>query len=280
MSTVLSDTKCTLGEGAFWHPLRGTFFWFDILGKRLYEMTAEGQRDWAFDECHSAAGWLSESALMVASETGLYRLDLDTGARERIVALEADDPVTRSNDGRADPQGGFWIGTMGFGLETGKGAIYRYYRGEVRKLYPGISIPNAICFAPDGQSACFTDTVQGVIQRVRLDAQGWPTGAPEPFIDLRAEGLKPDGAVIDAEGRLWNAQWGASRVAVYGTDGAFLQAFAFPASQISCPCMGGADLSTLYATSAAVGLPDEDAAGRTFCLPVAAKGVAEPQVIL
>lgn len=280
MTVTLSTTRCTLGEGAFWHPLRKTFFWFDILGKRLYEMTADGQRDWAFDECHSAAGWISESALLVAGETGLYRMDLDSGTRARVVALEADDPTTRSNDGRADPQGGFWIGTMGFGLESGKGAIYRYHRGHLHKLFDRISIPNAICFAPDGQSACFTDTEAGVIQRVALDAEGWPKAKPVPFIDLRAEGLNPDGAVIDAQGRLWNAQWGASRVAVYDTDGAFLQAYSFPASQISCPCLGGPDLSTLYATSAAEGLSDEAAAGQTFCLPVAARGRPEPQVIL
>ena len=87
-----------------------------------------------------------QNSLLIASESALEVFDILTGRTDRIVALEADNPKTRSNDGRADPWGGFWIGTMAKDHEKHAGAIYRYYRGELRKLLPNISISNAICF--------------------------------------------------------------------------------------------------------------------------------------
>jgi sugar lactone lactonase YvrE len=111
--TVFDARICGLGEGALWHPRRGQLFWFDILGKRMLTQTPDGPQDWTFAEMVSAAGWLDHDNLLIASETALFRFDLTTGQRHNVVALEANNPATRSNDGRADRQGGFWIGTMG-----------------------------------------------------------------------------------------------------------------------------------------------------------------------
>ena len=121
--------------------------------------------------------------------------------------------------------------------------------------------------------------------KVALDAAGWPIGAPQVWLDLTAEGLNPDGAVIDAEGRFWNAQWGAGRAAAYGPDGAFLQAVETPgALQSSCPAFGGPDLSTLFITTALEHMDAEarakhPASGQLFAFPGVAKGLPEPQVI-
>ena len=266
MSQVYDPRVCQLGEGPLWHPLRQQLFWFDILGKRLLSRDGDRPLEWSFDEHVSAAGWIDETRFLMASETSLSVFDLETGARAHVCDLEADNPVTRSNDGRADPQGGFWIGTMGKKAEAFAGSIYRWYRGELRQLYDKITVTNSICFAPDGRSAYFTDTWSGKIQRVALDADGWPDGAPEVFVDLKAEGLNPDGSVVDAEGNLWNAQWGAFRIACYSAAGDLLRTVEFPAKQVSCPAFGGADLGTLYATSAAVGVSG-DADGQTFSVP-------------
>jgi sugar lactone lactonase YvrE len=276
MMQVFDDRACALGEGPLWHPLRRELFWFDILGKRLLSKS----QDWSFDEHVSAAGWVDEDTLLVASETGLWRFSISSGARECVIAMEADNPVTRSNDGRADPFGGFWIGTMGKAMEKGAGAIYRYYRGELRRIVDGITVSNSICFAPDGQLAYFADTATRTVQCVRLSASdGWPIGEPKTFLDLRADNLRPDGSVVDADGNLWNAQWGAARVAVYSPEGALRKVIAVPASQSTCPAFGGADLDTLYVTSAADGV-DESDAGKTFMQKTDAKGQAEHQVIL
>ncbi|MBV1787642.1 SMP-30/gluconolactonase/LRE family protein [Marinobacterium sp. D7] len=281
------ERPCTLGEGALWHPERQQLFWFDILGNTLMTLNDEGVADqWHFDEHVSAAGWIDRDTLLIASESGLYRFDIDTGAREPVCPLEADNPVTRSNDGRADPRGGFWIGTMGKAAEPNAGAIYRYYRGELRRLIAPLTIPNAICFSPEGRYGYFADTAKGAIWRVELDGEsGWPAGEPELFIDCRREGVNPDGAVVDSEGRLWNAQWGASRIACYDPDGQFVTAIAFPTEQISCPAFGGADFSRLFATSAREGmsaeeLSDQPKAGCTFVIGTEVSGRAEPRVFL
>jgi len=271
-------TRCILGEGPLWHPKRQELYWFDILGKRLHRKG----RHWQFDDHVSAAGWVDNDRLMVADSGGLFLFDLVTGARDDVVALEADNPVTRSNDGRADPFGGFWIGTMGINAEPGAGAIYRYYGGELRELYRGITIPNAICFSPDGAHVHFTDTPKRQIMRQRLsDRDGWPEGDPEIWLNLKPEDLNPDGAVIDAHGNFWNAQWGAGRVACYAPNASFLGAVDFPATQTSCPAFGGPQLRTLFCTSAAEGLADTAPDhGKTFSSPVETTGQEEHQVIL
>ena len=268
-------TPCRLGEGPLWHPTRGQLFWFDILGHRLHT----AGRHWQFDTYASAAGWVDDDTLLVATATGLRLFDIETGHTTPLVALEADNPVTRSNDGRADPQGGFWIGTMGIKAERGAGAIWRFHRGELRRLYDGISISNAICFAPDGRSACFADTPTQQIMRVALDANGWPSGTPQVHIDLTGTEHHPDGAVIDAAGNLFNAQWGSGRVAVYDPSGRQIDTIPVPGAQSTCPAFGGADLSTLFCTSAADGLdgPDE---GLTYATATRYTGQREHRVIL
>ena len=271
---IYDDRPCELGEGPLWHPLRQELFWFDILQKRLLSKT----QSWNFEEHYSAAGWIDSEQLFLASETGLWTFSIATGAREKVAGLEADNPVTRSNDGRADPYGGFWIGTMGKDAEAYAGAIYRYFKGEVRVIAPRITVSNSICFSPDGLWAYFADTESRRIQRLRLDENGWPKGDPEVFQDLRQDELNPDGSVVDAEGRLWNAQWDAGRVACYDQDG-FVEAITVPTARATCPAFGGDDLETMFVTSAAVGQNDA-AAGKTFSCSPGIKGQAEHQVIL
>ena len=278
--TVFSQTKCILGEGAFWHPERAQFFWFDILGKKLLTVVNGEEHHWDFDECVSAAGWVDHDTLILASASALWKFDLTTGEQEFLHSLEADNAVTRSNDGRADPWGGFWIGTMGYNAEPGAGAIYRYYKGELRTLVPDVTITNAICFAPDRSCAYYVDTAKGQVMRQPLaPTDGWPEGAPEVFLDLADEDFGADGAVVDANGNFWNAQWGASRVACYAPDGRLLEVIPVTTPQASCPAFGGADLSTLYVTTAADGVEDADA-GKTFAIETNARGQREHQVIL
>lgn len=277
---IFDARPCELGEGPLWHPVRKELFWFDILNRTLHSKA----QSWTFPELVSAAGWISADELLIACETGLFRFNLVSGERTSIAS--AGTAETRSNDGRADRQGGFWFGTMGKKAEHAAGAIWRWYRGEVRQLFPGVTIPNSITFTLDGRAAHFSDTAAGKVMKVALDAQGWPSADPELWLDLDRAGLNPDGAVIDAEGRFWNAQWGAGRVAAYGPDGAFLEAVETPgALQSSCPAFGGADLTTMYVTTALEHLDAEarakhPASGQVFAFPNIAKGLPEPQVLL
>jgi sugar lactone lactonase YvrE len=274
---IHDSTQCALGEGPIWHPERQQFFWFDILNMRLHT----DDKFWQFDEHVSAAGWVDHDTFLIASETQLFTFDIAQEEETYICGLESDNEVTRSNDGRADPQGGFWIGTMGKNAEHKAGAIYRFYKGELRKIIPNITISNAICFAPDGTTAYYTDTVVGKLMALDLDEDGWPTGKPRLIVDLSAEDFGIDGAVVDADGNIWNAQWGASRVAQYAPDGTFLEAIDLPAKQTSCPAFGGPDMSTLYCTSATQGMesPGTDD-GKTFAISTKTTGQKEHRIFL
>lgn len=286
MTPVFDDRPCMLGEGPLWHPERQQFFWFDILNRQLMTRDGNHPRSWEFDELVSAAGWVDQDVLLVASESGLWRFNLECGHKERVTSIEADQTETRSNDGRADPWGGFWIGTMGKRAEAGAGSIYRYYRGEVRRLVTDVTITNAICFAPDRSCAYYSDTASGQVMRQPLDPEtGWPQEEPQLYLDLTVEGLNPDGAVTDSAGNIWIAQWGASRVAAYDPNGKFLKAVGFPAKHTSCPAFGGKGLTTLFCTSARQGLDAETLEthplnGATFAAPDVATGLPEPRVIL
>ncbi|MGR3361574.1 MAG: SMP-30/gluconolactonase/LRE family protein [Paracoccus sp. (in: a-proteobacteria)] len=278
---ILDGRACFLGEGPLWHPLRGQLFWFDILDGRLLSRDAQGAREWPIGQMAAAAAWVDADTLAISTETGLRLFDIASGAHEPLAGIEADNAATRCNDGRADPMGGFWVSTMGKRAEPGAGAIYRYYRGAVAPLFTAITIPNAICFAPDGRRAYFADTPTGRIMTVALDAQGWPDGAPEVFADLAAEGLNPDGAQTDAQGGVWNAQWGAGRVARYRPDGTFDRAIAVGGRHASCPAFGGPDFATLFVTTARQGIEAPDAGqGCVYQAPAGIAGRAEPALLL
>ncbi|MEM1386563.1 MAG: SMP-30/gluconolactonase/LRE family protein [Pseudomonadota bacterium] len=281
---VFDNRRCELGEGALWHPELKQLFWFDILNKMLMTRQGDVTRRWQFDECVSAAGWVDADTLIVASEVALSRFSLSTSREDVLVPLEADRPETRSNDGRADRQGGFWIGTMGKAAEPGMGTIYRYYRGELRVVVEGITIPNGICFSEDGTRAFYACSPSRKIFSVSLDSDGWPKGEAQVFVDLTRDDLIPDGAVIDAAGLLWSAHWGASKVSGYDAEGARVADFAIPAKHCTCPAFGGPNLTTLYCTSALEALDPEEAArsenGMTFAVETEHRGLPEPRVVL
>jgi sugar lactone lactonase YvrE len=283
--TPWDDRACALGEGALWHPGRGQLYWFDITAGRLHTREDGAPRTYEIGEMASAAGWIDRNTLLIATETALRTLDLATGALARLHDLEAGNPATRSNDGRADPWGGFWIGTMGKEGEEGAGAIYRLHRGELRRLHGRITIPNAICFAPGAPLAYWTDTPTQVVMRQPLDPEtGWPAGEPEPHLDLSGTSRRPDGAVTDAAGNLWIAEYGGGRVTCSASDGALLSVHEVGGAHSTCPAFGGPDLTTLFVTTARQGLSGErladPAQGCTFAIPNAGRGRPEPRVIL
>ncbi|MEM8729850.1 MAG: SMP-30/gluconolactonase/LRE family protein [Pseudomonadota bacterium] len=279
VAIACDDRVCTLGEGPFWHPVRAQLFWFDILEHRLHSIDHGEPLWWDMGECTSCAGWLDRDHLMVVSETGFYRFSLLDGTRTLIRSLDADRGDMRSNDGRTDPLGGFWVGTMGKAAEPGAGAIYRLYQGALRKIHDGLTIPNSICFSPDGTLVYWADTLQQRILHQKLDRNGWPDGPIDVLVDLSEAGFYPDGSVTDASGGLWNAQWGAARVARYTPDGQFDRSIAVGGVHTTCPVFAGPELDQLFVTTATDGMDAPDAQqGRLFRAEPRKKGHPDPQL--
>ena len=284
---VLDEARCHLGEGPAYDAGSDTAWWFDILEKSLHEMRlADGAvARHALPVMASALAFIDDARQLVAADDGLYVRMLADGRLTIAAPLEADNPANRSNDGRAHPSGSFWIGTMGRHAEPRAGAIYAFRAGELTRLFTGITIPNAICFAPDGGTGYFADTHANVLHRVSLDpATGMPTGAPKTLhVHGGPGGL--DGAVVDAEGRIWCAIWGGACICVFSPEGECLRRVAVPARQPSCPVFAGADFRRVLVTSAYQGMDEAARAadvhhGRTFVLDAGVTGRPEPRVRL
>ncbi len=280
--SVIYEQPCRLGEGAFWHPIREQFFWFDIINKKLFTLDNGLSKSWQFDQHVSASAWIDEVTLLIASETHLFSFDIETNDRVDICELEANKDANRSNDGRADPWGGFWIGTMGKKAEHEQGAIYRFYNGQLVQLHHGISIPNSICFSPNEPLVYFSDTKQHIIFCQKLsDEDGWPEGDAEILVDLGPDMLNPDGAVVDATGNIWCALWGASQIACISKSGEIIYKLDVPPVQPTCPAFGGDGLLSMFLTSASEGLDNfAKADGQVFEISLGVAGVAEYQVRL
>jgi len=271
-------SHCQLGEGPQWHAATGRLYWCDILGRRLHWLKpatgATGHHD--LDQMVSLAAPCEDGGLLLVGEHRLARFDPKSGRTEGFCDFAADDPPTRGNDARVDRHGSLWFSRMGKGAEPGAGSLHRLHRGELTRLRTGLTIPNAICFSPGGEVAWFTDTPTGVVMRWALDREGWPVGEPTPWADFSAHAGNPDGAVVDAEGQLWLALWGAGRVVRLDNDGRIVAEIILPVSQPSCPAFAGERLERLYITSAREGLSEAELAGQPLAggLFVAEVGVA------
>lgn len=286
----ISDVVCQLGEGPTYDPATGTLYWFDIVGRKMLEKQMPDGSTLVHELPVMASALLmvdGERQLLV-TERGLELRDKHTGRLTLHKEVEADNPTTRSNDSRVHPSGALWFGTMATMQKDrkGQGAIYWYKSGEVRLLYPQIEIPNSICFSPDGSIAYFTDTVKNVLMRVACDpATGLPVGEPSALYDSRGEEGGLDGSVCDADGLIWNARWGSSRVDVYSADGKRLRSIAAPALQTSCPVFVGPQAQHLAVTSAWDGMDSyarqsDPSGGMTFLLDVQVRGRFDPPVDL
>ena len=286
--SILSDIACRLGEGPVYDPASRTFFWFDILEKKLLEkpFPVGETRVHALPVMASAMAVVDDKRQLLVTEKGLMLREAASGRLSTLVEVEADRPDMRSNDARVHPSGALWFGTMGKNAEHKAGSIYWFFKGEVRRLYPEISIPNAICFSPDGKMAHFADTARNLLFRVSCDPDtGLPTSEPRVFIDWRRKEGGLDGAVVDAEGVLWNARWGAGALDAWSPSGERLHTTEIPARQSSCPAFVGDRADRIAVTSAWDGLNDaarraDPEAGKTFLVDVDVKGRFEPRVRL
>jgi sugar lactone lactonase len=283
-TSVLSAERCHLGEGPTYDATTDTAWWFDILEGRLFEARLGSGRISIhhLGRMASALARMDAERQLIVTEDGLYIRSIIDGRMTLYCPLEADNPSNRSNDARVHPAGTFWIGTMG---RAGAGAIYALHRGEISRLFSGISIPNAICFSPDGAIGYFADTAKNELYRVAIDPlTGLPRTTAEVLLRHRGVGGL-DGAVVDADGLIWIARWGGGCIDVYNPQGERLRCLQVPARQTTCPAFVGPDFSRLLVTSAWQGMDEAARAadpehGRTFLLEVAVRGRPEPDVKL
>ena len=284
-AALLLDTKCTLGEGATWCARTGRFYWTDIEGARLWRYDPSDGRStfWPMPERLATFALCAEPHyLLLGLASHLAFFDIATGQTRHIVDVEAG-MNTRVNDGRCDRQGRFVFGTKDEGSPLQ--AIGGFYRlnhdlSLERLPLPAPAISNSIAFSPDGATMYFCDSPTREIRACDYRADGGIAN-DRLFVRLADATGEPDGSTVDRDGGLWNAQWGGRRVVRYGADGVETERVEVPTAQPSCVALGGAQLGTLYITSARVGLDaaalaGDLRAGGVFIATPARRGLPEP----
>lgn len=281
------DVGNTLGEGVVWDERAGAVWWTDIESCRLYRyiLAHKTLGVFATPERLCAFGLMETEGMLVAAfASGFAFFEPETGRLDWIARPIEGVTGLRFNDGRVDPAGRFWCGTMAEDNrpETiAKSCLYCLGADlSVSTHLSGIHISNAICWSPDGTRMYFTDSMTQTIQAFDFDSEGGAMANAAAFATVSGEAgalVGPDGAVTDADGYLWNAQWGAARVTRYAPDGAEDFVVELPTSHITCPVFGGPDMNLLFVTSARQGLSDdrlaaEPQAGNLFIFETDAVG--------
>ena len=280
---VLDPSNIELGEGPSYDPATDTAYWFSILESELHELDlgTGAKKVHKLPAMSSVFARIDGDRQLIVSENGLHVRERKSGALELVTPVEEDRPDMRSNDGRVHPSGALWFGTMKKGHEARKGAgsIYHVAKGVVTRLFPNISIPNGICFSPDGTIGYFVDTMENRYMRVMVDPlTGLPISEPQIFVDETGQAGGIDGSVCDAEGNIWNAHWGVGEVHRYLPNGEKLAVYSLPAKLTTCPAFIGKAADRLLVTSAAEGLTEaalraDPEAGYTYDLGISVKGV-------
>lgn len=260
-----ADSRCELGECPLWCERERVLWWTDIESSRLRRLRpADGElRSWMLPDRLGSFALCTSGRLLLGLSKGLYLAEAPgDNALLRLtlmVAVETPLDTLRINDGRTDRAGNFVFGTLNEDpRREALGSFYQYsLRHGLRRLdLGGVAIPNSIAFSPDGGRMYFCDSTRGRILRCRYDADSATVSEIETFAEVAAPAC-PDGATIDRDGRLWSAQWGASRVVCYGVDGTIEDIVEVPASHVTCPAFGGDGLDELFITSARVELAPE-----------------------
>ncbi len=282
-ATLLPDIKATLGEGAIWHPGQEKLYWVDIEQHHLniYDPATEKNRVINVGQpIGTVVPVENENKVLVALKDGIYMLDPESESLQLIVSPEKDKINNRFNDGKCDPEGRFWAGTMGLDGESGAGALYRIDPdGSARKMLDHVSISNGIAWSSDHQTMYYTDTPTRRIVAFDFDPETGNISNRRTVITVPEPMGYPDGMTIDKEDKLWVAHWGGHCVARWDpATGKLLQKIDVPAPHVTSCAFGGKKLDLLYITTARSGLSkgqleDYPMSGGLFVVRPGVKGV-------
>jgi len=248
---LLVDFKSFLGEGPVWDARIDRVVWVDILAGRLHLTANDGGTTTI--QLPSPVGCLvprTAGGWVVALADGFWTV-ADDGTNARLVDVQSDRPDLRFNDGKCDPQGRFWAGTMALDHRAGAGALYRLDPDlSVHLMVDGVAISNGLDWSLDGRTMYYVDTPTRRIDRFDFDPASGAIADRRPFVTIDAVDGSPDGLTVDAEGGIWLALWDGSRIRRYLPDGSIDREVRLPVSEVTCPVFGGPDLDELYITTA------------------------------
>lgn len=261
----LGTHRCLLGESPLWHPQEQALYAVDIPGRQVLRWRAgvDAPDVWPQDAEPGCIAARAGGGLLVARRDGLWTLDTTTGA-QALLALPPYDPERlRFNDGKVDPAGRLWIGSISDAREP-EAALYRLDGTTFAPQVPGLTTSNGLAWSPDGRRMHWSDTKAHRIYRADFDTAAGVLSSPRVFAEFKPRmagevyGGRPDGAAMDAEGCYWAAMFEGGCLLRIAPNGEVVQRVALPVTCPTMPTFGGAGLRTLFVTTAREKRPAEE----------------------
>jgi sugar lactone lactonase YvrE len=251
---LVLDTRSSLGEGAIWNHETQQLYWVDITGKIFHRYHPETgiHKEFLTGQMIGTIVPTDSGAAVAALKKGIYRIDIDTGSKQLLADPEPDVPGNRFNDGKCDPSGRLWAGTMSLTGESGKGALYRIDgKGTTVKMIHPVSISNGITWSNDHTRMYYIDTPTQKVVCYDYNPSTGEIRNPRVVVNIPEESGSPDGMTIDTRGNLWIALWGGYAVTCWNPEsGELIRKIEVPAKNVSSCAFGDSDLKTLYITTA------------------------------
>ena len=275
------EQPSALGESPFWHPDEQMLYWVDIPGRQLHRLNVfmGSVQSWPMPSepgciapARNAAG--EGTGLVIALRDGIYRAHEWGGTLQCMVAADHDKDPTRFNDGKADPCGRFWAGTIYEPRDASQARLFSLDRrnGEEPRLElkaGDATVANGLAWSPDEKTVYWADTPSHTIRAWDWDCESnamrnervfrqWPGKPPGWQSGMSGYGGRPDGAAVDVQGNYYVAMFEGARLVKLSPKGELLADIAVPAQCPTMPCFGGSDLQTLYLTSARQNRPEHE----------------------
>lgn len=280
------DVRAPLGECPVWCAEESRLYWADIDGRAInrFDPATGANETFSLPSQVGSFALRAGGGLLVALRTGFHLFDPATAALELVVDPEPDKPLNRLNDGRCDPAGRFWAGTMRDPIDhdVREGSLYRLGTDRIAtRLFGDVGIANGLAFSPDGRTMYFSDTNRNVrtIWAFDFDAATGSIANRRVFATTDGEPGRPDGACCDEEGCYWSASVYGWAVLRYAPDGRIIGRVPLPVEKPSMVAFGGPDLDVLYITSIRVATtaPGQPQAGSLFACRPGPRGIPEPR---
>jgi sugar lactone lactonase YvrE len=260
-ATLESAAKAVLGEGPVWDVALQQLYWIDIKSRIVYRYDPRSKQtaSWQLDQMVGCVVSAGDSKIICALQDKLIELNTADGTQFVLAPLEEASPDIRCNDGKADSEGRIWVGTLHIPGEKHKAALYKFDDTLVpTKQVEDLSMSNGLGWSPDNRYMYLVDTPEKHILKFDFYPEEGKVTNREVILKFQDEDGSPDGMCVDAEGMIWVSFYGGHKVGRYDPEtGSQLAEVKVPAVNVTCCTFGGAELDTLFITTAREGLDEQ-----------------------
>ncbi len=275
--------KTQLGEGAFWNYRTDELYWIDIEGKKLFIYNPESKKNRSFDlpsRPGTVVSSIQKDTAVIALEDGIYFINIKTGKTTLLSDVESKMTFNRFNDGKCDPNGNLWVGSMNLKQDQPTAFLYKIESdGKAFKMIDSITISNGIVWTKDHKTMYYTDTPTGKIMAYDYNINTATISNKRVAVVVPESIGYPDGMTIDENDKLWVGLWNGNAIGNFDPlTGKLIRKIEVPAHNVTSCAFGGKNLDILYITTAAIDMTTKEQqkypdAGSVFKIKPGVKGV-------